>query len=141
MNLRLTDIADAHRWARAGHVLLLLILSTLAVIHFSEIAWGRFITAFVLIDLVGYYPGAMAFRRAAGVPVAPIYHHLYNFSHDYLVAAAGVAVWAMATGVPEWAMLAVPIHLSGDRGLFGNFSKPVSQPFKPQRESRQMEIP
>jgi hypothetical protein len=28
-------------------------------------------------------------------------------------------------------MLAFPIHLSGDRGLFGNTYKPVSLPFEP----------
>ena len=28
-------------------------------------------------------------------------------------------------------MLAVPIHLSGDRGLFGNTYKPASLPFEP----------
>jgi hypothetical protein len=41
-------------------------------------------------------------------------------------------VWAVLAGGPEWAMLAVPIHLSGDRGLFGNVYKPVSLPFEPE---------
>jgi len=44
-----------------------------------------------------------------------------------------VALWALAIGGAEWAMLAVPIHLSGDRGLLGNFSKPASLLFEPRR--------
>jgi hypothetical protein len=32
---------------------------------------------------------------------------------------------------PEWALLAIPLHLGGDRSLFGNFLKPFSVPFEP----------
>ena len=32
-------------------------------------------------------------------------------------------------------MLAVPIHLSGDRGLFGNTLKPVELSFEPRRHA------
>ena len=31
----------------------------------------------------------------------------------------------------EWALLVVPIHLCGDRALFGNFLKPFRVPFEP----------
>ena len=48
------------------------------------------------------------------------------------VAGCLVALWALAAGHFEWAMLAVPIHLSIDRGLFGNTYKPSSLPFEPQ---------
>ena len=41
------------------------------------------------------------------------------------------AAWAAASGSFEWAMLALPIHLSGDRGFFGNTYKPASLPFEP----------
>ena len=118
-------------WVRAEHTTLVLVLAALVALHASDVAWGRFVAAFVLIDLVGYLPGAIAFRRAGGGTIAPVYHHLYNLMHSYLVAGAGVAVWALANGGPEWAMLAVPIHLSGDRGLLGNVYKPVLLPFEP----------
>jgi hypothetical protein len=119
------------RWARAEHVALVAALSVLALVHWREVAWARFAVAFAIIDLVGYLPGALAYRRAGGGRIAPIYHHLYNTTHSYLVAAAAVGLWALAAGGLEWAMLAVPIHLSGDRGLFGNLYKPVSLPFEP----------
>ena len=73
----------------------------------------------------------------SGGPIGPIYHHLYNLTHNYLTAALAVALWTMAAGGLEWAMLALPIHLSGDRGIFGNTYKPVSLPFEPVRGATQ----
>jgi hypothetical protein len=115
---------------RAEHLAIVAIFSVLAFMHLKDIVWSRFIAAFVLIDLLGYLPGALAFRRAAGKPIAPVYHLIYNLTHNYLVTGTAIALWALAIGGLEWAMVAVPIHLSGDRGLFGNFSKPASLPFE-----------
>jgi hypothetical protein len=43
-----------------------------------------------------------------------------------------IGIWAFFLGGQlEWAMLAFPIHLSGDRGIFGNVYKPLSLPFEP----------
>lgn len=122
---------ETWRWVRAEHTALVLVLSVLVALHAREVAWGRFLTAFVAIDLVGYLPGAIAFRQAGGGRIAPLYHHLYNVTHSYLTAGAAVGLWALAVGSVEWAMLAIPIHLSGDRGLLGNVYKPVSLPFEP----------
>jgi hypothetical protein len=119
------------RWMRTEHMALVAALSVLVLFHWREVAWGRFVVAFALIDLVGYLPGAIAYRRAGGGRIAPLYHHLYNVTHSYLVAGALVGLWAFLSGGVEWAMLAVPIHLSGDRGLFGNVYKPVLLPFEP----------
>ena len=116
---------------RAEHIALVAALSVVGLLHAPDVAWGRFAVAFVLIDLVGHVPGAVAFRRAGGGRVEPVYHHLYNLTHNYLTAGVVVGLWAMAIGGFEWAMLALPIHLSGDRGLFGNTYKPVSLPFEP----------
>ena len=120
----------ASQWVRAEHAGAVVVLAALVVAHWSEVAWPRFILAFVAIDVVGYLPGALAFRRARGGPIAPVYHHLYNVTHSYLIAAAAVALWAFARGGAEWAMLAVPIHLSGDRGLLGNAFKPSAAAFE-----------
>jgi len=127
-----TAMQGASWWMRAEHIAIVALCTGLALLHFSDIAWGRFVAAFLLIDLIGYLPGAVAFRRAAGRPIAPAYYLLYNLMHNYLVVGAALALWALAAGRPEWAMLAVPIHLSGDRGVLGNFAKPLSLPFEPQ---------
>jgi hypothetical protein len=118
-------------WVRAEHLALLAVLVGLLLLHLGEVHWPRFVVAFAVIDLVGYVPGAVAYRRAGGGKIAPLYHHLYNLTHSYLTGAAVVGLWALAVGGFEWAMLAVPIHLSGDRGLFGNTYKPVELPFEP----------
>lgn len=118
-------------WVRAEHLLLLAILVVVAIWKFAEINWLWFVTALVGIDLIGYIPGMIAYRRSPDGKVAPIYHHLYNLTHSYLTAAAMVALWALAIGGFDWAMLAIPIHLEGDRGLFGNTYKPTSLSFEP----------
>ncbi|HUL41852.1 MAG TPA: hypothetical protein VLV32_08105 [Burkholderiales bacterium] len=118
-------------WMRAEHIAIVIIFVALALAHLKDISWGRFICAFLLIDLIGYLPGAVASRRSRGKPIAPIYYLLYNLTHNYVVAGAAVVLWVLAAGGPEWAMVAVPIHLSGDRGLLGNFSKPLWLPFEP----------
>ena len=122
---------QALRWlTRAEYLALAALAGLLIVLHLREVSWWRFALAFALIDLVGYLPGARAFRRAGGRPIARIYHHLYNVTHNFLTAAAVVALWAVAAGGLEWAMLALPLHLAGDRGLFGNGRKPPQQPFE-----------
>jgi hypothetical protein len=127
---------ETWRWVRAEHVGLVLVLVGLVAAHARDVAWGRLLVAFAAIDLVGYLPGAIAFRRAGGGRIAPAYHHLYNVSHSYLSAGVWLGAWAAVGGGLEWAMLAVPIHLSGDRGVFGNVYKPVSLPFESTRPRR-----
>ena len=117
-------------YVRAEHLAVVAVCALLALLHLRDIAWVRFIAAFVAIDLLGYLPGAVATRRARGRPISPLFHHLYNVTHSYLTLGVVVAAWALALGGVEWAMLAVPLHLSGDRGLFGNGHKPVALPFE-----------
>src|SRR2546427_361551 len=102
---------ETYLWVRAEHIALVVALSVVLALHVTEVHWGRFLLAFVIIDLVGYLPGAIAYRRAGGPRIAPVYHHLYNLTHSYLAAGATVGAWALAAGGWEWAMLAVPIHL------------------------------
>ena len=118
-------------WVRAEHIVLLAVLITFLALHLFEVRWLRFALAFALIDVIGYIPGAVAYRRAHRGRVDPLYHHLYNVTHSYVTGAVVLGAWALAIGGFEWAMLAVPIHLSGDRGLFGNTYKPASLPFEP----------
>lgn len=122
--------AGTYRLARAEHIALMLLCGTLMIWHRDQMSWSRAFWAFWIIDIVGYLPGAIAYRRRKGGPIPAAYHHIYNFMHTYLVVGAGVALWAWLGG-PEWAMLAVPFHLSIDRGVFGNVFKPVALPFEP----------
>src|SRR2546426_536559 len=64
-------------YVRAEHLALLGVLVVLLFLHQEEVSWLHFGIAFVLIDLVGYIPGAIAYRRNGGGRIAPVYHHLY----------------------------------------------------------------
>src|SRR5687767_140692 len=99
-----------YRLVRAEQIALLVLCSALIVTHWDEMNWWRAVAAFWIIDVLGYLPGAIAYRRRGGGRIPAFYHHIYNFAHTYLVVGAAVALWAWIAG-PEWAMLAAPFHL------------------------------
>jgi len=108
----------------------LVVATVLALIHLGDIRWGVFLALFVVIDLVGYIPGAIAFRRSPDGQLPKGYYIAYNIMHSLVTGAAIVGLWALLVGW-EWALLAVPIHLMGDRALFGNSLKPFGVRFEP----------
>jgi hypothetical protein len=103
----------------------------LAFLHLGEIRWMHFIALFAYIDLIGYIPGAIAYRRRGGA-IPRIYFVLYNTMHSFLFNGMIVALWCWIVG-PSWALLAIPIHLFGDRALFGNSFKPWGVSFEPRK--------
>jgi hypothetical protein len=115
---------------RAEYAVALVVCTALFFWHVSEVNWVTAIFLFVYIDLIGYIPGAIAFRRAKGRPIAKTYYLLYNTMHSFVTHAVILGIWIAISG-PEWAMLAVPIHLCGDRSIFGNFLKSFRVPFEP----------
>src|SRR5262245_18466533 len=119
------------RLARHVYLVGLVVAVGLALVHFGEIRFGRFVALFTAIDAISFVPGALAQKRAAGGPIPRVYHVLYDTAHSLVVNAALAAAWSLALG-PDWALLAAPIHLLGDRALFGNFSAP----FGPARVAR-----
>lgn len=127
-NLFLTR--TTYRWLRAEYAVALATAVALAVLHLDDIRWPVFVGLFVYIDLIGYLPGAVAYRRAGGAPISRTYFRLYNAMHSLVSAAAVAGVWCLLVG-PEWALLALPIHLCGDRAVFGNFLKPFGVSFEP----------
>jgi len=119
-----------HRLARLEWLAALGVSVVLAVAHLGEIRWPVFVAFFVAIDLVGYLPGAVAFRRSTTGRIGRGYYVAYNVMHSLVTGGVLAGLWALLAG-PEWALLAVPIHLFGDRALFGNTPKPFGVPFEP----------
>jgi len=115
---------------RLEWVMALITCSVLAIIHIRSIDWPVFIGFFVGIDLIGYIPGAIAYRRNRGHTISKKYYVAYNTMHSLLTGGAMAGIWMLAVR-PEWALLAIPIHLFGDRGLFGNSLKPFNVKFEP----------
>jgi len=119
-----------YRHARLEWLAALGVSVVLALDHLDELRWPVFVAFFVVIDLVGYLPGAVASRRSTTGTIARGYYVAYNVMHSLVTGGVLVGLWALLAG-PEWALLAVPIHLFGDRSLFGNTPKPFGVPFEP----------
>jgi hypothetical protein len=99
-------------------------------LHFGDVRWLPAVGLFVYIDLIGYLPGAIAYHRSKTKRISKAYYVLYNTMHSLATQAVVVGLWAWLIGW-EWALLAIPIHLFGDRALFGNFLKPFAVDFEP----------
>ncbi|MEU9185735.1 hypothetical protein AB0D14_14470 [Streptomyces sp. NPDC048484] len=115
---------------RAEWLVALGVSVVLALAHLEDIRWPVFVGFFAVIDLVGYLPGAIRFRRSRDGRVPKGYYVAYNTMHSLVTGAVMAGLWAWLVE-PEWALLAIPIHLLGDRGLFGNSLKPFGIPFEP----------
>jgi hypothetical protein len=98
--------------------------------HIGEIRWIPAVLLFAYIDVVGYLPGLVAHLRAKNHQISRIYYVLYNTMHSFITQSIVVGLWICIFGF-EWALLVVPIHLCGDRAIFGNFMKSFSVPFEP----------
>ena len=57
---------------------LLVLCAVLLLVHLDEIDWPSFVALFVVIDLIGYIPGAIAYRRRANHVLPKAYYVLYN---------------------------------------------------------------
>ncbi len=119
-----------YRLLRAEYGIALVACAVLLLEHLDDIHWLPAIALFVYIDVIGYLPGAIAYRRTPGGAIPKSYYVLYNTMHSFVTQAAVLGIWAAFDGF-QWAFLAVPIHLCGDRALFGNFLKSFTVPFEP----------
>ncbi|WP_433520507.1 hypothetical protein ACQPZ2_23990 [Nocardia pseudovaccinii] len=115
---------------RVEYGIFLIACTTAFFLHLGQIRWVPAVILFVYIDLIGYVPGLIAHLRSETGEVSRFYYVLYNTMHSMTTQSAVVALWVLVSGW-EWALLVVPIHLFGDRALFGNFVKSFAVPFEP----------
>lgn len=118
------------RLHRGEYLVGLAVSLVLFIVHIGEVRWIPAVLLFVYIDLIGYIPGAIAYRRSPNRRIPKVYYVLYNTMHSLITQGAVVGLWIWISG-PEWALLVIPIHLCADRGVFGNFLKPFALPFEP----------
>jgi hypothetical protein len=109
---------------------LLAVSVALVLIHRGQVDWVLFAGLFVVIDVVGYLPGRIAFRRSPIGCIPRVYYVLYNAMHSLATWTAVIAAATLVWGW-RWAFLAVPVHLLGDRSLFGNAVKSFGVSFEP----------
>ncbi|GGO90675.1 hypothetical protein [Wenjunlia tyrosinilytica] len=115
---------------RAEYGLGLIVSLVLFFAHIGDVRWIPAVALFLYIDLIGYIPGAIAYHRSADKRISKAYYVLYNTMHSLVTQGLVALIWIWAAG-PEWALLVLPIHLFGDRALFGNFLKPFALHFEP----------
>lgn len=109
---------------------LLVVAAVLALTHLGAVNWLVFGGLFVVIDVVGYLPGMLAYRRSGGAGIPTAYYVLYNAMHNLVTWTVLLGLATLVWGW-QWAFLAVPIHLLGDRSLFGNAVKSFGVSFEP----------
>jgi hypothetical protein len=125
---------STYRLMRLDYLVLLGILSAVVLAHAGQVHWWRFVVAFSWIDLISTVPAYYIYygrRNGRHRSIPLVWYRLYNFAHSLTTNAIIVGVWYALTGSVEWAMLAAPIHIFGDRALFGNVFKPDGLSFEP----------
>jgi hypothetical protein len=125
------DTRTTHLLMRLENLIALGVCVTLFVLHLQDVRWLPAVLLFVYIDLIGYLPGAIAFHRSRTKRIPKVYYVLYNTMHTFTTQFVVAGIWVLVFGW-EWALLAIPIHLFGDRALFGNTLKPFAVSFEPQ---------
>ena len=104
-----------YRLTRFEYLVGFVLSAGMFLVHLPDIRWGPALLLFAYIDVIGYLPGLFVhWRRRGAVPRT--FYVLYNVTHSLITAGMVIAAWAWLVR-PEWALLAVPIHLFGDRGL------------------------
>ncbi|QNP68953.1 hypothetical protein IAG44_05475 [Streptomyces roseirectus] len=124
------DTPVTHRLIRAEYAVGLAVAAGFFLAHLSEVRWLPAVALFLYIDLIGYIPGAIAYHRSRDKKISKVYYVLYNTMHSLATQTVVALVWIWLAGA-EWALLALPLHLFGDRALFGNFLKPFALDFEP----------
>lgn len=119
-----------YRALRAEYGLLALTAGYLLWKKRDEVRWPVAAGLLLYNDAIGYVPGALAYRRSPDGRVPRRYYAAYNVMHSALLGSAVASLWARRRR-PEWALLAIPLHIGIDRGLFGNFMRPFSVSFEP----------
>ncbi|MER6786906.1 hypothetical protein ABT330_20200 [Streptomyces sp. NPDC000658] len=124
------DTRTTYRLIRLEYLFGLVVSFYFLFEHLGDIRWWPFAVLFVHIDLIGYIPGAVAYHRSRTKRISRTYYVLYNTMHSMATQAVIALLWGLLVH-SEWALLALPIHLCGDRALFGNFLKPFAVNFEP----------
>lgn len=119
---------------RVDWTILGLVSVALLATYWREVDWWRFTGAFLLPDVIATLPGLYIYYAKRSGPhrsIPTVIHQLYNFGHSFAGVALFCGIWWLMTQRLEWAMLGFPIHLAGDRSLFGNIYKPFGTAFEP----------
>lgn len=95
----------------------------------SRIDWVAFFLLFWVIDVIGYWPGAIAARLTGNRQLPDLFVHLYNFTHSTAGALAIGTGYCLLAPDTAASALAIAVHLGIDRGILANRLKRPGQEF------------
>jgi hypothetical protein len=125
------ETPSTYKLHRAEYLVGLVAALVLFILHIGQIHWIAAVVLFVYIDLIGYIPGAIAYRRSPDHRIPKGFYIAYNTMHSMITQGLVAMVYMLVAG-PDWTLLVLPLHLFADRGVFGNFLKPFSLGFEPE---------
>jgi hypothetical protein len=120
-------------WAlRAEWIAGAIVSGIILLVHVKDADLVAAVLLFAYPDTLGYIPGAIAYRRKDDHRISLWYGRSYNVLHSAFTAALVGGVYTLLHGGWDWALLAIPMHLFGDRGFFGNVMKMDAVRFEPE---------
>src|SRR3954447_6542485 len=91
---------------RAEYALAAARAGALLVSQRRNVRGPRAAALFASPDLIGYIPGAVAYRRSRNGRIPRVYYVLYNTAHSFLTGAVVAALWAKYVR-REWALVII----------------------------------
>ena len=114
---------------RLEYLTALVLTAVLVLTHLRDINWLIFVLAFLYIDLIGYIPGLIRVFVKKSAYIEKPFYYAYNTTHSF-VTAIPIAVIGWYLIDARWSLLAIFLHLFGDRALLNNYTKDVNGPFE-----------
>lgn len=109
--------------------LLFFVLGLMASIHlYRDIDWLAYFLLFLLIDAIGYIPGVLWSLLSGSNHPPTFFYRAYNVAHSMpFLLLVTLVYWLLFADL--YPTLALFVHLSGDRGVLGNFFKTRDEKF------------
>lgn len=123
-----------YNMVRVDWLCIMIALMVAVAVNWKEVDWALFMVMFWIIDLIGTAPAMYidyVNKRDGKTEDVPRWCVVsYNVCHSFLTTSIVILIWYFVGGV-EWAMLAMPMHLAADRGIFGNIYRSFGLRFQP----------
>ena len=88
----LFETKGTYKLVRLEYLVAMLAVGVLAVIHIEDVRWWVALILFLYPDTIGYYAGAIAYRRSPDHRIPKSYYVLYNVAHSAITARRTTAI-------------------------------------------------
>lgn len=99
-----------------------------SVWFYDQINWIHYVFLFWVIDVFGYWPGYVYSKLSKKDVIHPFFYRIYNSMHDLTTVFIIMLAYVTFSDAP-YSVLGIPLHISIDRGLLGNYHKKPNYSF------------